>query len=237
MVTLGAEWRTDATEGVAHVEESPYHRRKRVLDVVLASVALVALLPVFILVAIAVRLDSRGPVLYQQERVGLERRRRLGRPPGGRNRRKQLGFGKPFVIFKFRSMVADAEKLTGPVWASQQDPRATRVGAFLRRSHLDELPQLLNVLRGDMSMVGPRPERPQLFGDLVAQIPGYALRCRALPGITGVAQIKNGYDDSLESAARKVQYDLYYIRNGSALLDLKVMTATALVLARGKQHE
>jgi len=134
-------------------------------------------------------------------------------------------------------MVSDAEKHTGPVWAKEQDPRATRVGVFLRRSHLDEIPQLLNVLRGEMSMVGPRPERPQLFGDLVSQIPEYALRCRTLPGITGIAQIKNGYDDSLQSAARKVQYDLYYIRKGTAIMDLKIMMATALVLAKGKQHE
>ena len=237
MVTLSADWRLRSWDGTCLVDESPYHRRKRVLDVVLASVALTALLPVFILVAIAVRLDSRGPVLYEQERVGLDRRRGHASTPAGGNRRKKASYGRPFTIYKFRSMVADAEKHTGPVWAAERDPRATRVGAFLRRSHLDEIPQLLNVLRGEMSMVGPRPERPQLFGDLVAQIPEYALRCRTLPGITGIAQIKNGYDSSLESAARKVQYDLYYIRNGSALLDLRIMTATALVLARGKEHD
>jgi lipopolysaccharide/colanic/teichoic acid biosynthesis glycosyltransferase len=237
MVTLGAEWQTKVWDDPQVVEEASYHRRKRLLDVVLSLVALIALLPVFVVVAIAVRLDSRGPILYAQERVGLDRRRGKGPTPIRGNRRKRVSFGRPFTIYKFRSMVADAEKLTGPVWAAERDPRATRVGAFLRRSHLDEIPQLLNVLRGDMSLVGPRPERPQIFGDIVAQIPEYALRCRTLPGITGIAQIKNGYDDSLQSAARKVQYDLYYIRNGSALLDLKIMMATALVLARGKEHD
>lgn len=237
MVTLGADWQMSSWEADDMAEESPYHRRKRNLDVILASVALMVLLPVFLLVAIAVRLDSRGPALYKQERVGLNRRRGPGATPIRGNRRKHNSFGRPFTIYKFRSMVSDAEKLTGPVWAKERDPRATRVGAFLRRSHLDEIPQLLNVLKGDMSMVGPRPERPQIFGDLVAQIPEYALRCRTLPGITGIAQIKNGYDDSLKSAARKVRYDLYYIRKGTAVMDVKIMMATALVLARGKQHE
>lgn len=237
MVTLGADWQMSSWAGEELAGESPYHRKKRVLDVVLASTALIALVPVFLLVAIAVRLDSGGPALYKQERVGLNRRRGPGATPIRGNRRKKHSFGKPFTIYKFRSMVSDAEKTTGPVWAKERDPRATRVGSFLRRSHLDELPQLFNVLRGDMSMVGPRPERPQLFGDIVAQIPEYALRCRTLPGITGIAQIRNGYDDSLQSAARKVQYDLYYIRKGSALMDIKIMMATALVLAKGKQHE
>ena len=237
MVTLGADWQMSSWEADDLAEESPYHRKKRILDVVLASMALIALLPVFVMVAIAVLLDSRGPALYKQERVGLNRRRGPGATPIRGNRRKIHSYGRPFTIYKFRSMVSDAEKHTGPVWAKQEDPRATRVGAFLRRSHLDEIPQLFNVLRGDMSMVGPRPERPQLFGDIVAKIPAYAYRCRTLPGITGIAQIRNGYDDSLQSAARKVQYDLYYIRKGSALMDIKIMMATALVLAKGKQHE
>jgi lipopolysaccharide/colanic/teichoic acid biosynthesis glycosyltransferase len=237
MVTLGADWQMSSWEATDIAEVSAYHRKKRVLDVILASVALVALLPVFVLVAIAVRLDSRGPALYKQERVGLDRRRGAGVTPIRGNRRKKQSYGKPFTIYKFRSMVSDAEKHTGPVWAKERDPRCTRIGALLRRTHLDEIPQLINVLRGEMSMVGPRPERPQIFGDLVAQIPEYALRVRTLPGITGIAQIKNGYDDSLKSAGRKIQYDLYYIRKGTAAMDVRIMMATALVLARGKQHE
>lgn len=237
MVTLGADWQMSSWEADDHFEESQYHRKKRPLDIVLASLALFMLLPVFMIVAIAVLLDSRGPILYAQERVGLDRRRGKGPLPIRGSRRKQHGFGRPFTIYKFRSMIADAEKYTGPVWAKERDPRATRIGALLRRTHLDEIPQLLNVLRGDMSMVGPRPERPQLFGNLVARIPEYALRCRTLPGITGIAQIKNGYDDSLQAAARKAQYDLYYIRKGTALMDVRIIMATALVLAKGKQKE
>ncbi len=237
MVTLGADWQESSWEAHQIGEGSSYHGRKRALDIVLASLALLALLPVFALVALAVRLDSRGPILYEQERVGLDRRRGRGATPIRGNRRKRPGFGRPFTILKFRSMVSDAEKHTGPVWAKERDPRATRVGAFLRRTHLDEIPQLINVLRGDMSLVGPRPERPQLFGNLVEQIPEYAYRCRTLPGITGIAQIKNGYDDSLQSAARKVRYDLYYIRKGSLMMDLRILMATALILAKGKQQE
>jgi len=237
MVTFGPRWLPRISD---HSPPSNAHRQsrfKRFLDLILASLAFVFALPVALMVAVAISLDSRGPVLYSQERVGIDRRRRRGSAGQRDERRKRQGYGRPFTIYKFRSMVSDAEKKTGPVWAADHDPRATRVGAFLRRSHLDEIPQLLNVLRGDMSMVGPRPERPQLFGNLVAQIPQYALRCRVLPGITGIAQIKNGYDDSLQSAARKVEYDLYYIHNGSTLMDLQIMAATALVLARGKQHD
>jgi len=237
MVTLGADWQMSSWEADDLSEVAHYHAKKRGLDVFLASLASLALLPLAALVAVAVRVDSRGPVLYAQERVGIDRRRANGPTPIRGNRRKRLGFGKPFTIYKFRSMVTDAERLTGAVWAKEKDPRATRVGAFLRRSHLDEIPQLINVLRGDMSMIGPRPERPQLFGNLVAQIPQYALRCRTLPGITGIAQVKNGYDDSFQSAARKVQYDLFYIRRASPMLDLKILMATAMIFVRGKQHE
>jgi lipopolysaccharide/colanic/teichoic acid biosynthesis glycosyltransferase len=237
MVTLGADWQLSSWEADDLAEVAPYHARKRAIDVALATTASLLLLPLAAIVAVAVRLDSRGPVLYAQERVGLDRRRGNGPTPIRGNRRKRQGFGKPFTIYKFRSMVTDAERHTGAVWAQEKDPRCTRVGAFLRRSHLDEIPQLINVLRGEMSMIGPRPERPQLFGNLVAQIPQYALRCRTLPGITGIAQVKNGYDDSLQSAARKVQYDLYYIRRASPWMDLRILMGTALIFVRGKQHE
>jgi lipopolysaccharide/colanic/teichoic acid biosynthesis glycosyltransferase len=236
MVTLGADWQLSSWEADDLAEVAPYHARKRAIDIALASTASLLLLPLAAIVAVAVRLDSRGPVLYAQERVGLDRRRGNGPTPIRGNRRKRQGFGKPFTIYKFRSMVTDAERHTGAVWAQEKDPRCTRVGAFLRRSHLDEIPQLINVLRGEMSMIGPRPERPQLFGNLVAQIPQYALRCRTLPGITGIAQVKNGYDDSLQSAARKVQYDLYYIRRASPWMDLRILMGTALIFVRGKQH-
>ena len=130
-------------------------------------------------------------------------------------------------------MVADAERQTGPVWASAGDTRVTRIGRFLRRTRLDETPQLWNVIVGDMSIVGPRPERPNFVQSLTSSIPDYPKRCGALPGITGLAQVKSRYDTSVESAHRKLQYDLYYLQNGRLLLDLKIMAATVKVMARG----
>ena len=207
---------------------------KRALDVVASSIGLLILSPFFLLIALAIKLDSPGPIFYAQVRVGINRRRprRNGEPPTG-ERRKADTFGRPFLIYKFRSMVVDAERNTGPVWASLRDSRITRVGKFLRRTRLDETPQLWNVLRGEMSVVGPRPERPVFFESLMASIPDYPKRCGALPGITGLAQVKSRYDTSVESANRKLQYDLYYLKNGRILLDLKIMAATVKVMARG----
>jgi len=210
-------------------------RSQRALDVLFSSAALIVSLPILFLIAIAICLDSPGSVFYAQERVGVDRRK-SNRKFVGVDCRKQVGYGRPIKVYKLRSMIENAEKNTGPVWALRKDPRATRVGKFLRRTHLDEMPQFFNVLRGDMTIVGPRPERPQLVHNLVAELPEYALRSRVLPGITGLAQIRNGYDDSLESAARKVQYDLYYMRNRCMRLDLEIMASTALVLVRGKEH-
>ena len=207
---------------------------KRSIDLVLASVGLLLLLPVFAIIAVLVRLDSPGPVLYAQERIGQNRRRsRNGAARESRDRRKADAFGRPFKIYKFRSMVADAERTSGPVWASAQDSRITRVGKILRRTRLDEFPQLWNVVRGDMSIVGPRPERPTFVKALAGSIPDYPMRCSAIPGITGLAQVKSRYDTSLESVSRKLQYDLYYVSHGRLLLDLKIMAATVKVMARG----
>lgn len=214
---------------------------KRVIDVVLSSLGLIVLLPVFGVLAILIKLDSPGPVFYAQERVGLNRRRRNGNGNGNgnghatvREQRRQDCFGRPFKIYKFRSMVADAEKNTGAVWAKKNDSRITRLGAFLRKSRLDETPQLWNVLKGDMSLVGPRPERPKFVVELAQSLPDYAGRCDALPGITGLAQVKWHYDTSIETVNRKLQYDLYYVRNRRLLLDLKIMAATVKVMARGE---
>ena len=132
-------------------------------------------------------------------------------------------------------MVVDAEKHTGPVWASKVDPRTTRIGAFLRRTHLDEFPQFINVLLGNMTLVGPRPERPELVRELVADIPDYAVRSRVMPGITGLAQLENGYDDSLESARRKVALDISYIRRRSLAFDGQILVATAWIFVQGRQ--
>ena len=168
-------------------------------------------------------------------RVGINRRRpRRNDSAPATERRKADAFGRPFKIYKFRSMVSDAERNTGPVWASAKDSRITRVGRFLRRTRLDEVPQLWNVLLGDMALVGPRPERLNFVQSLSVSIPDYPKRCSALPGITGLAQVKSRYDTSVDSANRKLQYDLYYLKNGRILLDLKIMAATVKVMARGE---
>lgn len=206
---------------------------KREIDVSFASVGILILLPVFVLIAIGIKLDSQGPVFYSQERIGHDRRWRRGCLAAGGDRRHADAFGRPFMIRKFRTMVANAERDTGPVWASARDSRVTRVGRFLRRTRLDETAQLWNVLRGEMSLVGPRPERPTFVKSLAASLPDYPERYSALPGITGLAQVKSDYDTSLESVHRKLQYDLYYLKNGCLLLDLRIMAASVKVMANG----
>jgi sugar transferase (PEP-CTERM system associated) len=180
---------------------------KRALDVVVATVAIVVTLPLMALVAIAIRLTSPGAALYHQKRVGQH--------------------GRVFIVHKFRSMRQDAEAHTGPVWATKEgDARTTPLGAWLRRSRLDELPQLWNVLKGDMSFVGPRPERPEFVEQLTQQIPFYGQRHIVRPGLTGWAQVKYTYGASVEDALQKLQYDLFYIKNLSIALDLFIIVAT-----------
>jgi len=179
---------------------------KRVLDILISAAALVVLALPFCVIAALVKLTSRGDVFYRQERMGLD--------------------GKPFMIYKFRSMYADAEAATGPVFASEQDPRRTPLGTVLRRSNLDELPQLWNVLRGDMSLVGPRPERPLFVAQFKDKIPQYMLRHKVKAGITGWAQV-NGWRGNT-SIEKRIEYDLYYIENWSVRLDLKIMWLTLL---------
>jgi exopolysaccharide biosynthesis polyprenyl glycosylphosphotransferase len=171
--------------------------------------------PLMIATAIAVRLDSPGPILFSQERVGRD--------------------NKPFTLFKFRSMRADAEKQSGPVWATADDPRVTRVGRIIRRLRLDELPQLFHVLAGDMSMVGPRPERPHFVADLGARIPYFGQRHIVKPGLTGWAQINYRYGSTFEDAVQKLQYDLFYIKNQSLLFDLSILfnTVKIVILRKG----
>jgi lipopolysaccharide/colanic/teichoic acid biosynthesis glycosyltransferase len=168
-----------------------------------------------VIVALAIRLTSPGPALYHQQRVGLHDR--------------------PFTLHKFRTMRVDAEAGTGAVWAKEDDPRVTRVGRFLRRSRLDELPQFWNVLNGDMSLVGPRPERPEFVSDLTRQIPFYGQRHVVRPGLTGWAQVRYSYGASVEDAMQKLQYELYYIKNMSMALDLYVIAETVktIVVRRG----
>jgi len=185
---------------------------KRAMDLAAASVGLLIGAPLMGLVAAMVRLTSAGPVFYHQTRTG----------EGGR----------PFTVHKFRTMRTDAEVGTGPVWAAAADPRVTGIGGFLRRTRLDELPQLWNILCGDMSLVGPRPERPEFVRGLTEQIPFYGQRHSVKPGLTGWAQVRYTYGASVEDAMEKLQYDLFYIKNMSALLDLFIMFATVKTVLR-----
>jgi sugar transferase (PEP-CTERM system associated) len=186
---------------------------KRMLDLALALIGLVVAAPLMLLTAIAIRLDSRGPIVYRQERVGEH--------------------GRIFTLCKFRSMRADAERGT-PVWARDNDDRVTRVGRVIRLTRLDELPQLWNVLRGDMSLVGPRPERPYFVQQLAAAIPFYMARHAVKPGVTGWAQVKYRYGSSIEDAMEKLRYDLYYIKHLSIIFDLTIVIDTVKVILSGK---
>jgi lipopolysaccharide/colanic/teichoic acid biosynthesis glycosyltransferase len=202
---------------------------RRITNVFLALAALLLLLPLMIIVAILIKLDSAGPVIFRQRRVGLDRRSNEEDSEVGGRRVADLG-GRPFTIFKFRTMQVGAELESGPVWARKNDPRVTRVGRVLRATRIDEIPQFLNVLKGDMAIVGPRPERPQFVQRLREQIDGYRQRQRVRPGITGWAQVNRGYDQSLEDVRSKVQYDLEYVRRRSLRLDLKIMFLTIPVV-------
>lgn len=183
---------------------------KRSIDIIASSILLIVTFPLMLGVSILIRLDSPGPVLYRQERVGLH--------------------GKVFTLFKFRSMRADAEAAGKPIWAQKGDTRVTRVGRIIRQTRIDELPQLLNVLRGEMSLTGPRPERPLFVEQLDAVIPFYAARNYVKPGITGWAQVNYPYGASVEDAREKLSYDLYYVKNRGLVLDLLILIATVRVI-------
>jgi exopolysaccharide biosynthesis polyprenyl glycosylphosphotransferase len=183
---------------------------KNLSDLLIAFCLVLLTLPLMIIVAVTIKCDSRGPVFYRQERVGL----------GGRR----------FMLLKFRSMIQDAEPEGRPVWAAEHDPRVTRIGRFIRRTRIDELPQLFNVLRGDMSMIGPRPERPYFVEQLNEIIPSFAERHRIKPGITGWAQVNYPYGASIDDARKKLNYDLYYLKNRSFALDLMILVSTVRVV-------
>jgi lipopolysaccharide/colanic/teichoic acid biosynthesis glycosyltransferase len=181
---------------------------KRLFDVCVACVMLVLLGPIMLIAALLVKVTSKGPVLYQQVRLGSG--------------------GRPFRVWKFRTMVADAESQTGPVWASADDPRITRLGRILRDTHVDEFPQLFNVILGSMSLVGPRPERPEIIEQLERRIPNYSQRMLVRPGITGFAQVRLPADTDLAGVRRKLAYDLYYVAHLNPWMDLKILAITGL---------
>jgi lipopolysaccharide/colanic/teichoic acid biosynthesis glycosyltransferase len=201
---------------------------RRVLNVLAAALLLVLTSPLMLVIAILIKVTSPGPVLYIQRRVGIDRRNG-GPPPSNCKREYDFG-GKPFPIYKFRTMTASASRSGDEVWAAPDDPRVTPVGRVLRKFRLDELPQLINVLRGDMNLVGPRPEQPLIFARLRDEIDEYPIRQRVRPGITGWAQVNHHYDRSTEDVRRKVRLDLEYISRQSVLQDLRIMLRTIPVV-------
>jgi lipopolysaccharide/colanic/teichoic acid biosynthesis glycosyltransferase len=216
--------------GMAPVHQPSQERARRAVNVAVAAIGLALTAPLMALIAVAIRLTSAGPIFYRQTRIGLDRRHGFG---GNTRRVVDLG-GQPFTIYKFRTMVAEGSR-DAQVWAAPDDPQVTRLGRVLRQYRLDELPQLFNVLLGDMNVVGPRPEQPAIFATLREQVPAYRLRQRARPGITGWAQINHHYDRSLADVQKKVSFDLHYLARQSVGEDLKIMlqTVPAVALKRG----
>jgi exopolysaccharide biosynthesis polyprenyl glycosylphosphotransferase len=218
---ISGQARTNQIYGFPLIEITPQlmppweEATKRLIDVVVSALILIIGLPLWLLTALIIKLDSRGPVLYRQERVGRD--------------------GVPFNIIKFRSMQKDAEQ-QGPQWAGHRDPRVTRFGKILRQLHLDEIPQMFNILSGDMSLIGPRPERPMFVQQLLKEIPLYGRRLKVRPGVTGWAQVKQRYDETIDDVKKKVQYDLFYIENMSLRMDFKIILNTAyhVLLGRGR---
>lgn len=190
-----------------------YHIGKRIMDIVISSVAIVILAPLCLIVAVLIKLTSKGPIFYSQTRSGKD--------------------GEHFEIYKFRTMRTDAEKDSGPVWAKLKDNRITPIGQFLRKSRVDEIPQFINVLKGDMSVIGPRPERPLFVEKLEGQIGDYRKRLAVKPGITGLAQVHHRYDESIADVRKKVKYDILYIKNICFMTDIRIIMHTFRVILTG----
>jgi lipopolysaccharide/colanic/teichoic acid biosynthesis glycosyltransferase len=218
--------------GMAHGTPRSAQDRSEIVDrlvnTTLASLGLILAAPVMILFAVLVKLTSPGPIFYTQARVGLNRRRAFRSTSTYDRRTRDLG-GRPFMILKFRTMQIGAEK-NGAQWAVKRDARVTRVGRVMRKYRIDELPQLINVIRGEMNIVGPRPERPSIFSRLCDDIAEYPLRQRARPGITGWAQVNQAYDTNLDDVKQKVRYDLEYIERQGVAEDLMIMARTVPVM-------
>jgi lipopolysaccharide/colanic/teichoic acid biosynthesis glycosyltransferase len=221
---------------------------KRTFDIIAAILLLIATSPLTITAAILVKLTSPGRVIYSQTRIGLNLRKKqkpdrriellksapnINRREADRDRRELSNFGCPFTIYKFRTMRNDAEQ-NGAQFAQESDPRITPIGRLLRRTRIDELPQLWNILKGDMSLIGPRPERPEFMAKLQDQIPSFIDRLGLKPGLTGIAQVVNGYDNDLEGFRRKISYDLLYLQNCCVWNDIKILCRTVRVVITGE---
>jgi lipopolysaccharide/colanic/teichoic acid biosynthesis glycosyltransferase len=219
---------------------------KRVFDLVVAACAIAVVSPLMLIAALVTKLESPGPVLYVQERVGLNRRRSDRRSDrrsrqirinleerSGSDRRRRDNRGRPFRIYKFRTMVRNAED-AGPVLACENDPRITRFGRLMRKTRIDELPQFINVIKGDMSIIGPRPERLYFIDKMCEDVPEVTMRLVVKPGITGLAQVENGYTKTLDEMKRRLFYDLKYIADLSIMQEIKILLKTAYVVVTGK---
>lgn len=219
---ISGQARTSQLYGVPLIDVMPElmpeweKKLKRIMDIILSFIIIIVSLPVTMIAALVIKLESKGPVFYKQERSGQG--------------------GRVFKMYKFRSMVQDAEKNTGPVWSTKDDPRITKVGKFIRKVRIDEIPQMINILRGDMSFVGPRPERPYFVEKLSEEIPLYKRRLKVRPGVTGWAQVKHKYDENVEDVKIKLRYDLFYIENMSLRMDFKIIFRTVFVVLFGRGH-
>lgn len=221
-----------------YLKDIGYRLTKRSIDIIGSLVGLTLAVILFWWVPILIRLDSKGPIFYNQRRIGINRRNytKLSgwsiesyKKRNGDRRRINV-HGKPFILYKFRTMKCNAESNCGPTWASHEDERITRIGRWFRKHHIDEIPQFFNILKGDMSLVGPRPERPLIVHNLAKKIVEYPKRFAVKPGLTGLAQIKNGYDFKEDHVKYKVKYDLQYIQNSTILTDVKILLMTAKYL-------
>jgi exopolysaccharide biosynthesis polyprenyl glycosylphosphotransferase len=219
---LSGQARTSQIYGVPLIDIMPQlmpeweKKLKRIIDILVSLFILVVTFPVSVITALAIKIESPGLAFFRQERCGIE--------------------GTTFKMMKFRSMRHDAEKYSGPVWSSKNDPRITRVGKIIRKVRIDEIPQMINVLKGEMSLVGPRPERPYFVEMLSKEIPYYKRRLKVRPGITGWAQVKHKYDESIEDVKIKLRYDLFYIENMSLRMDFKILFRTIFVVLFAKGH-
>ncbi|MCK4538515.1 MAG: sugar transferase [Candidatus Krumholzibacteria bacterium] len=218
------------------------NRVKRAFDLLFAITAMIFVSPLLLIAAIVIKLESPGPIFFAQERIGLNRRRRDRRGMAGEcglnrranfDRRKNLHAGRPFKIYKLRTMRTDAEE-SGPKLAQKNDPRITRAGNLLRKTRIDEIPQFLNVIKGEMSIVGPRPERSFFINQIRNEVPEFPLRLRVKPGITGLAQVEDGYTQTLDMMKRKLMFDLRYISQFSLFHEIRILFKTVFVVFTGK---
>jgi lipopolysaccharide/colanic/teichoic acid biosynthesis glycosyltransferase len=216
---------------------------KRVFDIFSAVMGFIFCSMFFVVIPILIKLDSRGAIFYKQRRSGVNNRKRDRRVVNlevvfdrrKEQRRKVDLYGRPFWVYKFRTMQQDAEKNSGAVWAEKNDPRVTPIGNILRFTHVDEIPQFFNILCGEMSLVGPRPERPLLIPQIIERVPNYTERLLVKPGLTGIAQIVCGYDVTIEGVKEKLKYDLMYVRNNSLKADMTILLQTFWIIIRGKE--